>query len=203
MMKLKKWTGLGVILVLILMMVLVGCSQPVPEEVEEPEPAPEEVEEPEPALEEVEEHPLTITGEVVADQVFGLETLQNMTEIQFEGTFFSLNSFGTEEHTNFKGIKLWPLLDEVVGLSEDSRYVTVVAEDGYQVTFMKEQIQRQDYIDETDPDVELSIIIAWEENGKAYDPNKGSPYKLVIGQSEPGDVNKPNWVAIIEKIVVE
>jgi hypothetical protein len=84
-----------------------------------------------------------------------------------------------------------------------SSRVKIVAADGYSMDFAISQIKRMDYIDETNQDVKLPIIIAWEENGRAYDPSEGAPFKLVVGQKEPGDVNKPQWVSSIEKIIVE
>ena len=45
--------------------------------------------------------------------------------------------------------------------------------------------------------------IAWEEDGSEYTIEKGAPYKLVVGQTEPGDVNKPQWVSNIDVIIAE
>ena len=47
------------------------------------------------------------------------------------------------------------------------------------------------------------MIIAWEENGIEYDVAYGPPYKLIVGQKEAGDVNKPQWVSNIDRIIVE
>ena len=38
------------------------------------------------------------------------------------------------------------------------------------------------------------MILAWEENGREYDPEKGNPFQLVVGQREPGEANRPYWV---------
>lgn len=46
------------------------------------------------------------------------------------------------------------------------------------------------------------MIIAWEEKGIEYDVADGPPYKLIVGQ-KPGDVNKPQWVSNIDRIIVE
>lgn len=35
------------------------------------------------------------------------------------------------------------------------------------------------------------MILAWEENHEPYDISKDSPIRLVNGQTEPEDVNKP------------
>jgi len=119
------------------------------------------------------------------------------------GSYYWLNSFGSTGHTDFKGIKLWSLLEDMGIVDASSSRVKIVAADGYSMDFGISQIKRMDYIDETNQDVKLPIIIAWEENGGAYDPADGAPFKLVVGQKEPGDVNKPQWVSSIEKIIVE
>jgi len=81
--------------------------------------------------------------------------------------------------------------------------VKFVASDGYTVEIAVEEALREDYIDEENPEKKYPVIIAWHENGKDYDLDKGYPFRLVIGQKEPGDVNKPQWVQNIAKIVIE
>ena len=69
--------------------------------------------------------------------------------------------------------------------------------------FTVDQVKKQDYMDETNPDNKYPMIIAWEENGEEYDTEEGAPFKLVVGQKQAGDVNKPQWVSNIDKIVIE
>lgn len=159
----------------------------------------------EPAAAEVEdmqagENVLKIEG--LASYGFTLEELKKMDEIIFEADFYSLNSFGTTGYTHFKGVRLWELLNKA-GISAEASKVTVVALDGYKIEFTIEQVKKQDYMDETNPDAKYPMIIAWEENGTEYNPEDGAPYKLVVGQKEAGDVNKPQWVSNIDKIVVQ
>ncbi len=132
-----------------------------------------------------------------------LSDMKGRSELHFSGSYYWLNSFGSTGHTDFKGIKLWSLLENMGIVDASSSRVKIVAADGYSMDFSISQIKRMDYIDETNQDVKLPIIIAWEENGRAYDPADGAPFKLVVGQKEPGDVNKPQWVSNIEKIIVE
>lgn len=129
--------------------------------------------------------------------------LKGKSDLQFSGRFYWLNSFGSTGHTEFKGVKLWSLLENMGIADTSSSSVKVIATDGYSIDFNASQIKRMDYIDETNQDIKLPVIIAWEENGEQYDPSEGAPFKLVIGQKEPGDVNKPQWVSNIEKIIVE
>jgi len=146
---------------------------------------------------------LKIEGNVENSLSLSLEDLKAMEDYVYSGTFYSLNSFGTTEYTDFTGVKLWDLLKEKALISEEATGIQVVAVDGYSMEFTVEQIKRNDYIDETNQDLKLPVIIAWKENGEEYNPEDGPPYKLVIGQKEPGDVNKPQWVRDIDKIIVE
>lgn len=146
---------------------------------------------------------LKIEGNVENSLSLSLDDLKAMEDFIFSGTFYSLNSFGTTEYTDFTGVKLWNLLKEEALISEEAAKVKVIAVDGYSMEFTAEQIKRDDYIDETNQDLKLPVIIAWKENGEEYNPEEGPPYKLVIGQKEPGDVNKPQWVRDIDKIIVE
>lgn len=145
---------------------------------------------------------LKVEGKVGNPLALTLDDLKAMEDIIFEGDFYSLNNFGTTQHTKFKGIKLWGLLEKAQ-IASDAAKVRIVATDGYEMEFTVDETKRQDYIDETNPDVKLPMIIAWEENGEEYDIEEGPPYKLVIGQKEPGDINKPQWVSNIDCIIVE
>ncbi|MDY0236270.1 MAG: molybdopterin-dependent oxidoreductase [Gudongella sp.] len=179
------------------------AEEPKQEEpkVEEAKPEEVEVEQPEPVDER--ENTLKVQGKVNTELSLSLAELQSFTDIGFSGTFYSLNSFGTTDHTDFKGVNLWLLLKNKAGILDSATTVKVIAVDGYEMQFSIAQIKRADYIDETDQDVKLPVVIAWQENGEDYSINDGPPYKLVIGQKEPGDVNKPQWVSNIDKIIVE
>lgn len=164
----------------------------------------EEIESSESIKEEVQQegYILKIQGKVEKELKLSLKDLKAMEDIIFQDDFFSINNFGTKAYTNFKGVNLWKLLEKAE-ISSDAGKVSIIATDGYTMEFSIEQVQRQDYIDETNPDKKFPMIIAWEENGVEYDPNDGPPFKLVVAQKEPGDVNKPQWVSNIDRIVVE
>lgn len=155
--------------------------------------------------EQVEEegHKLKIEGKVENELKLSLDSLKDMESIIFQGDFYSLNNFGTTAYTNFKGVNLWKLLEQNANISSEATKVIIVATDGYKMEFTIEQVKKQDYIDETNPDAKFPMIIAWEENGEEYDSEEGPPFKLVVGQTEPGDINKPQWVSNIDKITVE
>ncbi len=146
---------------------------------------------------------LTIEGTGIDKAlILSLDDLKEMKESHFEDDFYSLNSYGTKEYFHFKGIKLKAILGKA-GLKEDATTVRFVASDGYNMEFSLEQMLKEDYIDEENPDKKYPVIIAWHENGKDYDASKGAPFRLVMGQKEPGDVNKPQWVQNIAKIVID
>lgn len=159
----------------------------------------------EPAVAEVEKDTkniLKLEGNVGKKLGLGLSELKAKNNLIFKGDFYWINNFGSKNHTEFKGINLWGLLEEA-GVSSGAKTVSIVAVDGYEMEFSLDQVKRQDYIDETDPDAKFPMIIAWEEDGAEYDPEDGPPFKLIIGQKEPGDVNKPQWVSKIDKIIVK
>lgn len=177
-------------------------DQSKPAEAKAEEPKQEEPKQEEKPVDE-RKNTLKVQGNVSNELSLSLAELQDYTDIGFSGTYYSLNSFGTTQHTDFKGVNLWLLLKDKAGISDSATTVKVIAVDGYEMQFSIAQVKRSDYIDETDQDVKLPVIIAWQENGEDYSINDGPPYKLVIGQKEPGDVNKPQWVSNIDKIIVE
>ncbi|MCR3955249.1 MAG: molybdopterin-dependent oxidoreductase [Gudongella sp.] len=152
----------------------------------------------------VQEGPLLkVEGRVSTPLSLDLSQLKSMDSLIYSADYYWLNSFGSTGHTSFKGIKLWGLLTEEAGIGSDAQTVRIVATDGYEMTFTVDQIRKQDYIDETDDSKKLPVIVAWQEDGSQYDSDKGPPYKLVVGQKEAGDVNKPQWVSNIDRIIVE
>jgi len=147
---------------------------------------------------------LLIEGKAVKDQaVFTLDELKSMEDGLVEADYFSINSYGTKGYTHFKGIWVWHLLSKQVNLKEDASNVTFIAEDGYKVEYTLEDIMKEDYIDEQTPETKYKMILAWEENGYELDPKTGMPLQLVVGQREPGDVNKPYWVKNVITIRVD
>ncbi len=146
---------------------------------------------------------LKIEGMVETELSLSLEELKKMDDFIFEGDFYSLNSFGTTGYTYFKGANLWKLLELKAVISNKATKVTVIAHDGYKMEFNIEQVKKLDYMDETNPDNKYPMVIAWEENKEEYDLEDGAPFKLVVGQKQAGDVNKPQWVSNIDKILVE
>ncbi len=147
---------------------------------------------------------IVIEGDSIEDRVlFTLEELKSMEEGLRKADYFSINSYGTEKYFNFKGISLNYLLKEKVSLKERASKVTFIAEDGYTVEHTLEDVLKEDYIDEQNPEVKYEMILAWEEDGMEYDLEIGNPFRLVVGQKEPGDVNKPYWVLNVKTVRID
>lgn len=146
---------------------------------------------------------LKIKGKVTYEIVVTLDELKSLDDIIVEEDFYSKNSFGTVEQTNFKGVNLWYLLKNYAEIDAEAGSITVIAIDGYKMKFTIDQVMKQDYINESEPDKQLPMIIAWEENGTEYNPEDGPTYQLVVGQVAAGDFNKFQWVRNIDSIIVE
>lgn len=154
-------------------------------------------------IEEVKENAIKIEGKVGNKAAFTLDELKAMTDLIFEGNYYSLNSFGTTKHNIFKGVNLWNLLEQKAQILPEAATVSIIATDGYKMEFTVDEVKKQDYIDETNPEAKFPMIIAWEQDGEEYSTDEGPPFKLIVGQKEPGDVNKPQWVSNIAKIIVD
>ena len=157
-----------------------------------------------PSQDEVAAGTVVIKGEAVEGKAFlTLEELKSMEEGLVEADYFCINSYGTKQCFHFKGIWVGHILQEKVNLKDQVSKVTFIAEDGYKVEYSLADVQKDDYIDEQNPETKYKMILAWEEDGREYDLQKGNPFRLVIGQKEPGDVNKPYWVSNVQTIIID
>jgi hypothetical protein len=147
---------------------------------------------------------VVIEGDAVEGRAsFTLEELKAMEDGLVEADYFALNSYGSKDYVHFKGIWVWHILKAKANLKEHASKVAFIAEDGYKAEFTLEDVQREDYIDEQNPQTKYKMILAWEENGREYDPEKGNPFQLVVGQREPGDENRPCWVRNVKTIRID
>lgn len=178
----KKKFIIGLFLILLMCTIVAGCSQ----------------------QEETPNGTIVIEGDAVESKVlFTLEELKSMEEGLVEADYFSINSYGTKAYFHFKGISLGYLLKEKVNLKDNASKATFIAEDDYTVEYTLEDVLRDDYIDEQNPETKYEMILAWEEDGREYDLGNGNPFRLVVGQKEPGDVNKPYWVSNVKTIRID
>lgn len=132
-----------------------------------------------------------------------LADLKAMDADLVEDDYFSVNSYGTEEYFHFKGVWVWAVINQNIEILDSYSTAQFVAEDNYTVTFDLDEVKREDFIDQNNPDTEYKMIIAWEENHEPYDHSKGNPFRLVLGQREKGDTNKPFWVQQVAKIIIK
>ena len=147
---------------------------------------------------------VVIEGDAVkAAASFTLEELKSMEEGLVEADYVSINSYGTKEYFHYKGVWVWHIIKEKVSLRDNAAKVSFIAEDGYTVEFTLEDVKKEDYIDEGNPNTKYKMILAWEEDGQEFNPAKGNPFQLVIGQRELGDVNKPYWVRNVKTIRID
>ncbi|HKM39561.1 MAG TPA: molybdopterin-dependent oxidoreductase [bacterium] len=142
-------------------------------------------------------------GAITKPVSFTLAQLMEMEEGLIKANYFALNSYGTREHFQFEGIWVWHLLQEKVNLKDGAAQVSFIGQDGYQVDFTLAEIKREDYLDEENPTVALKMILAWAQDEEEFDPARGNPFQLVIGQREPGHVNKPYWVRNVKTIRID
>jgi len=147
---------------------------------------------------------LVIEGEAVEERVLlTLTDLKAMEEGLVDAQYFAINTYGTREHFHFKGVWVWHLIEEKVKLKDTASRVTITGEDGYTVQYSLADVRKEDYIDEDNPGVKLKMILAWEGDGEEFSPDQGNPFQLVVGQREPGDVNKPYWVRNVRTIRID
>ena len=147
---------------------------------------------------------ILIEGKAVEGKAsFTPEDLKSMKDGLVEADYFSINSYGSKGYSHFKGIWVWHILSEKVSLKEHASKVSFIAEDGYQVEYTLEEVKREDYIDQQNPETKYRMILAWEENGIEYDPAMGNPFQLVVGQRETGEQNRPYWVRNVKIIRVD
>ena len=150
---------------------------------------------------------LSISGEKLkAAMNYSLSDLQGMKDITLTDTYYSRGkakaNWAAASHNEFTGVALAGLLEQKVGLKAEPTRVTIKAEDGYTLRLSWDEVKAS-YIDETNPDKELTTILAWSQDGRAYSSTDGSCLRLVIGQKYQGDFNRQRWVHSVQSITVE
>jgi DMSO/TMAO reductase YedYZ molybdopterin-dependent catalytic subunit len=100
--------------------------------------------------------------------------------------------------SKYKGVPLADLADLVGGISEESG-VTIVAKDGYGMTFSYRQIMENGFTTydpatgaEEPPSGKLHVIIAYQKDGKALGSDDG-PLKLTVAEDTPAQVVDGHW----------
>ncbi|MBN1632159.1 MAG: molybdopterin-dependent oxidoreductase [Thermoleophilia bacterium] len=98
-----------------------------------------------------------------------------------------------------KGVLVEDLFGEVGGLPEDMA-ISLVAKDGYEMTVSVAQLKAGDFItydmvtgDENDVEGPLKAIVAYEYDGKAFDPLSDGPLRLAVVSPEMNQVTDGHW----------
>jgi len=100
--------------------------------------------------------------------------------------------------SRYTGVPLADLAALVGGVTR-ANGVTIVAKDGYGMTFSYRQIMESGFTtydpatgDEEKPDGRLHVIVAYKHEGKPMGPDDG-PLKLAVAEDSPGQVVDGHW----------
>ena len=150
---------------------------------------------------------LSITGaKLTAPKHYGLADLQAMKDIIITDTYYSRGkakeNWAAASHNQFTGVSLEKLIDDKAGTKEVPSRIKIVAEDGYTLMLSWDEVKAS-YIDETDPDKQLTTILAWSQDGQLSNFSDGSGLRLIIGQKYQGDYNRQRWVHSVKGIEVQ
>jgi DMSO/TMAO reductase YedYZ molybdopterin-dependent catalytic subunit len=147
----------------------------------------------------------TGTGESVI-QVTGSDGSKSYTLAQIEKLPSKEGYGGMKSSTGritppvkVKGVLLDDLFAKVGGLPDDMA-VTIGAKDGYDMTFSVEQLRAGDFItydmvtgEENKATGSLSVIVAYEYDGKPIDPAGEGPLRLAIISPQMDQVTDGHW----------
>ena len=139
---------------------------------------------------------LTVRGED-GSKTFTMGELQALPS--YEGYAGIKSSTGRiTPPSRYRGVPLTDLADLVGGISEVNG-VTLVAKDGYGMTFSYRQIAGDGFTtfdpatgEEEPADGKLTVLIAYEHEGEPI-PEEDGPLKLAIAQATPAQVTEGHW----------
>jgi hypothetical protein len=109
-----------------------------------------------------------------------------------------------------KGVALKDLAELIGGMDETNGF-NVVAEDGYSITYSYDQLQNGAFIAydpatgaELKNPVELTAILAYEADGKPFDPKQDGTLRLAIVSADLNQVTDGHWaVKWVNKLEVK
>ncbi len=139
---------------------------------------------------------LTVRGED-GTETFTMNQLRALPA--YEGYAGSKSSTGViTPPAVFKGVPIVELADLVGGISR-SNGVTMLAKDGYGMTFSYRQIMESGFTtydpatgEEEPADGRLTVILAYERDGGPIGEDDG-PLRLAVAQDEPAQVTDGHW----------
>ena len=140
---------------------------------------------------------LTVAGETTTEE-FTLDEVRSLPPTT--GYAGIKTSVGTiEPPVAYTGVSVEELADLVGGLGEDTK-VTLVAKDGYGMTFSYDQVVNDEFVtfdpatgDEESADGDLTMLIAYEREGEPLDQEGEGPLRLVVAEATPAQVVDGHW----------
>jgi DMSO/TMAO reductase YedYZ molybdopterin-dependent catalytic subunit len=151
---------------------------------------------------------LQVTG-ASGSQSFALKDLKKLPAVEGYGGI--KNSAGSiTPPAKYKGVAVEELLAALGGLPAGSG-VTFTAKDGYEMTMSADQIQNGKFIaydvstgDEKTITEQPQLVLAYEVDGKAIDPEAEGPIRLVILTPTGNEVTDGHWwVKWVTKVEVK
>ena len=201
---LKRW----MLIVMLMGLVLSGCSQATPEPTEPPatEAATEEAAGEASGGDEV---VLTVEGIDGATKALTMSELKELPA--YEGWGGRVSSTGRiTPPEKFTGVTMQTLADLVGGLQE-GQAVRVIAEDGYAMTHSYDQVMKGDYIvydpgtgEETTTDDPLRTVLVYEMNGEPLPEREDGKLRTYLLNSDQQQVTDGHWsVKFVNKIAIK
>jgi DMSO/TMAO reductase YedYZ molybdopterin-dependent catalytic subunit len=128
----------------------------------------------------------------------------------YEGVGGRISSVGSvTPPTKFKGVTLEDLCGLVGGITEENS-ISVIAKDGYAMTFSYDQITTGDFPtydpstgDESPFDGKLWVVVAYEEEGAFVSTDGDGPLRLAILGSQKLVTDGHWWIKWVEKIEIK
>lgn len=122
---------------------------------------------------------LTISGSgVSADKEFTLTELKNVPDQYKIDETYQYNSKGGLKEAAVKGVDLWYVLDELVGIKDSAAPVEFIASDGY-------EMDPQTQTDLADP--QLKYVLAYEVDGAAVSDDSGNAQLRIYRKQKTDD----------------
>jgi DMSO/TMAO reductase YedYZ molybdopterin-dependent catalytic subunit len=131
-------------------------------------------------------------------QSFTLKDIKKMAALEAYGGI--KNSAGNiTPPSQYKGVTLAELLKSVGGVPDGSG-VTFTAKDGYEMTMSADQVNNGKFVtydvstgDEITIEDPLQLVLAYEVDGKATDPETDGTFRVAILSAKPNQVTDGHW----------
>lgn len=158
---------------------------------------------------------VTVSGEgtrLTAPKTFTVADIEGKQTLAVTGDYNIKNSAENESQTRFRGIPLYDFLSlPEIGLKPNADRIIVTCDDGYSYEFSLSEVYKSDYINGQNPTInDLQMVLAYgsaavtnpdpedgrplvvDKNDDGYVAdykNSGGPIRLVVGQTDAGDIN--------------